>query len=207
MKKFSRVLAVGAHPDDIDVGAGGFVARCIEEGKSVHYLILSKCLTNAGIKQDSILKEMEEAASTLGVKEVEVLDFENTMLSKEGSGIRKALENIRDSFKPEVIICPNIHDSHQDHVAAGIECTRVFRVDETILCYEILRNGTPLIKANLFVDISSQIEKKVAALNAFTSQKSRPYFAKGSYRSLARIRGIQSHCKYAEAFLALRCFW
>ncbi len=202
----NTILAIGAHPDDIEVGAGGMIAKFRERGASVHYVIFSKCTKNTGIGKADLANEARNAANVLGVKDVRFFDFENTMLAKSSADIRKIMEELRDELKPDFVLCSNACDLHQDHATLGCEALRVFRGKETLLFYEIIRKGAPLIESVLFVDITDQIGKKVDAIKCFKSQYKRSYFSDETYRALALVRGAQTGCKYAEAFRVVRGF-
>jgi LmbE family N-acetylglucosaminyl deacetylase len=200
------ILAIGAHPDDIEIGAGGFIAKSLKEGADVHYIVLSKCETNTGLAKADLVSEARKAAAVLGVSDVMFCDFENTRLPESSREIRATLEKARDTLKPDVVICPSPKDPHQDHAAAGAEALRIFRGRETVLNFEIIRKGVPLAEPTAFVDITGFLEKKLDAIKCFKSQFQRSYFSDESYRALATVRGAQAGCKYAEAFKFVRGF-
>jgi len=201
-----KILAIGAHPDDIEIGAAGFIAKALAEGASVHYIILSKCETNTGLAKADLVSEAKAAASALGVRNIEFCNFENTKFPEYSREIRDALEKARDKLKPDIVLCPSPQDPHQDHATAGAEALRAFRGRETVLNFEIIRKGVPLAEPNAFVDITDFLGKKLDAIKCYKSQFQRSYFSDESYKALATVRGAQAGCKYAEAFRFVRGF-
>ena len=213
-----KILAVGAHPDDIELGCGGFIAKCIAHGHEVHYVALSPCKRNTGLDHapKTLVNEALQATSTLGIKEENVTfyDFENTMLPMHAHEVRNALEEKRARIKPTLILCPSTTDPHQDHATAGMETLRTFRSGEFVFAYELLRHGSYLFDPNLFVDISKYMETKIKALMCYKSQiGKRSYFSPETFKALASTRAAQAGYgydpatySYAEAFTIMKMY-
>lgn len=218
MNVHSKILAVGAHTDDVELGAGGFLAKCIDEGHDVYYVALSPCQKNTGLDHapETLVNEAMNATATLGIKEenVTICDFENTMFPLHAHEIRVALEKIRTRVKPALVLCPSTTDPHQDHATAGMETLRTFRSGEFIFAYELLRHGSYLFDPNLFVDISEYMEIKTKALMCYKSQLGkRSYYAPETFKALARTRAAQAgygyhpeRYTYAEAFTIMKMY-
>ena len=213
-----KILAVGSHPDDIELGCGGFIAKCIAHGHEVHYVALSPCRKNTGLDHasDTLVNEAMKATVTLGIKEenITIFDFENTMFPLHAHEIRGTLEGVRKRVKPALVLCPSTTDPHQDHATAGMETLRTFRSGEFIFAYELLRHGSYLFDPNLFVDISDHIETKIKALLCYKSQAGkRSYFTPKAFRALASTRAAQAGhgydpktYSYAEAFIIIKMY-
>jgi len=215
-RKF-KILAIGAHPDDCELGCGGFLAKCIDQGHEVHYAVLSPCRKNKVTDHppETRVNEAKEATLVLGIKKENVtfLDFEDTMLPIHAHEIRVALDKIRAETLPELILCPSLKDTHQDHATVGIETLRTFRSGEFIFAYEVLRHGSYLFDPNLFVDITEYMDTKLRALMCYKTQLGRSYFTPKSFRALAATRGAQAGYgykpetyQYAEAFEIVKMY-
>jgi len=218
LDKSLKILAVGAHTDDVELGCGGFLAKCIDQGHEVHYVALSPCRKNTGLDHapDTLVHEAMKATATLGIKEenIRIFDFENTMFPMHAHEIRAALEDVRSHVKPALVLCPSTTDPHQDHATAGMETLRTFRSGEFIFAYELLRHGSYLFDPNLFVDISEYMDKKITALLCYKSQVGkRSYFTPKAFRALASTRAAQAGYGYnpetyvyAEAFTIIKIY-
>ncbi len=196
MKKV--VLAVGAHPDDIDIGYSGSIAKWAEQGAEVYYLVLtdgSKGSEDPHISNKELTQirqaEQQAAADILGVKKVFFLDFIDGELENTPA-LRKQIIKIIRQIKPNTVICSDptfYYDTqrhfinHPDHRIAGeaiVDCVYPFARNARTFP-ELLAEGlqshvveelllTNFTKANYFIDISKTIEKKVAAISAHKSQ-------------------------------------
>lgn len=212
-----KILAVGAHPDDCELGCGGFLAKCIAYGHEVHYITLSPCEKHRMTDHPTIrrIDEARKATLALGIKKENVtfFNFENTMFPTHAHQIRDALEQMRARILPELILCPSPTDPHQDHATTGIESLRTFRSGEFIFAYEILRHGSYLFDPNLFVDITEYMDIKLKALTCYETQLGRSYFSPETFKALAATRGAQAGYgykpgtyRYAEAFEILKMY-
>jgi len=204
-----RILAVGAHPDDVEVGCGGTLALYKQKGHEVYILIL----THGEASGDPQIreKECELAAKIIGA-EVFFGDLEDTKIT-DGIETIMAIENAINQLKPDIIFSHSPKDGHQDHRNVGLATLSAARRSKKVLLYEspaALREFCPQV----FVDISAIFDSKMKALKAFDSQASKPYFQgvnmsdeshKFSYilnavEGLAVYRGFQAGVPLAEAF-------
>ena len=214
----SPIVAIGAHTDDVELGCGGFLAKCIDAGYDIHYVVLSPCRKNTGLDHapETLVNEAMKATATLGIKEenITIFDFENTMLPIHAHEIRATLESVRRRVKPAIVLCPSTTDPHQDHATVGMEALRTFRSGEFVFAYELLRHGSYLFDPNLFVDISDYMDKKIEALLCYKSQLGkRSYFTSKAFKALASTRAAQAGYGYdpetyvyAEAFTILKMY-
>ncbi len=193
-----RVLAFGAHPDDIEVGMGGTIARY---SKNKHDVIM--VIATIPNKRKIRRKEAENAAQILGA-ELLILDIDPNRMIFSRELVRR-LDEVIQEYSPDIVYTHWNHDSHQDHVAianAVIAATR--KNNCSLYMYEQTIPGGIVpygFRAQSFVDISEVIDTKIGAIMAHESQVGTNgewwlYGVKGR----AMYRGYQINVKYAEAF-------
>lgn len=199
---FKKLLFIGPHPDDVELGCGGIISRYSKSTKMT-YLILSPCLEDP--KNKYILDEAREAINLLGLP-MESLIIENLprrTFHDQRRNIREILISVREKFNPDIVFCPSIKDVHQDHSVTAEETLRLFR-DIGVISYEAPRSSL-LFEPNLYMGLSDKnLKTKIDALLRYKSQYDKYYFEPSVIRSFARMRGSQCRVKYAEAFEVLR---
>jgi LmbE family N-acetylglucosaminyl deacetylase len=204
MKKIN-ILAIGAHPDDIEFGCGGSLIKYTRKGHRLFLMII----TGGGLGGSAETRKVEQKASQaiLGAEDIFWGGREDTHITVEVELIRK-IETVIATVKPEFIFCNFPDDTHQDHrhlAQAIMSATRYIR---NVLFYEgpTTQNFNPQV----YVDIADTLEDKLDALRAHRSQVMKTNIEDLSIievaRSCANFRGIQGRVKYAEAFHALRLF-
>jgi len=209
LPKVERILFVGAHSDDIEIGCSGTILKNYTRNPKCQQAmaVFSLCETDSGLDftADEILEDMRNAARVLGVrwKDVYTFNFPNTRLPERSYEIRNVLECIRDRYQPDVVYCNTVHDRHQDHVAIAKACIRAFRGGEELRCYEGYAN-LPEFKPNLYVDIDAQMQDKIEVLKCYKTQEKRRYWNEALWTAKAMVRGNQVGLNYAEAFELLR---
>ncbi len=201
LDRVKRVLCLGAHSDDIEIGCGGTVLRMIEQSKSIefHWLVLSSNPTRA--------KEAERSAITFlgGARHrtVVVKSFRDGFLPYIGAPVKEVFEEIKTTFEPDVIFTHFRHDLHQDHRMVCELTWNTFR-NHFILEYEVPKYDADLRSPNFFVPLSdSQARKKVTALmRCFGTQRNKHWFSEDLFYGLMRLRSIEgaSPTRHAEAF-------
>lgn len=200
-----NILAIGAHPDDIEFGCGGTLIKYADKNHRVFLLVM----TGGGLGASTATRAEEQLHSNtiMGVKNIFWGGYEDTHLMVEKDVISK-IEEIISEVKPELIFCHFLDDTHQDHrhlAQTAISATRYIR---NVLFYE--GPTTQNFKPNVFVDISDTLDRKINALRAHRSQVDKTNIEDLSIvevaRSSANFRGIQGRVKYAEAFHSLRLF-
>lgn len=204
MKKIN-ILAIGAHPDDIEFGCGGTLIKYRDKGHRIYLLVM----TEGGMGAQTSVRAGEQLSSQaiMGAEEVFWGGYEDTHLMADKEMINK-IEKVISTVKPAFIFCNFIDDTHQDHrhlAQATISATRYIR---NVLFYEgpTTQNFSP----HVFVDIFDTFDRKIKALEAHRSQFTKTNIEDMTIAELARssanFRGIQSRVKYAEAFHSLRLF-
>ena len=194
--KSSLILAVGAHPDDIELGCGGTLRAAGESGKKVVAVFLTKGEQSGDAEVR--VKESRDALHVLGASDVFFGDFPDT----EVPSCRKAidfLEQFYTKYKPDIILTHTVNDTHQDHRQVGWLSISAFRNVQRMLAYETPR-VTSAFSPNYFVDISDFVDSKWEALKRHSSQKTKRYLGYESMVNLASFRGSQVGLRAAEAF-------
>ncbi len=200
-----NILAIGAHPDDIEFGCGGTLSKYSEKGHIVYMLVLSK--GDRGGDSDVRQKEQENSAQILRAKTLYFGDYKDTEIVQSQKLITE-IEDFLKVIKPGFIFVHYHDDTHQDHRNLSNSTISATRYIQNVLFYEgpTTQNFTP----NVYVDITSALDKKFECLEAHVSQVSKTNIEGLSIieaaKSTAHFRGIQGRVEYAEAFNSLRLF-
>jgi LmbE family N-acetylglucosaminyl deacetylase len=192
-----RILAIGAHPDDFEIAAGGTLARLRDEGHSVRGLVLTH--GEQGGNAERRVQEVQKGAAFLGMEKVTLLDFPDTRLREMDDAVRNAIENEIRSFQPDIVLTHSIHDQHQDHLIVHAATMRAGRRVKTILCYES-PSVTPDFKPGLYVEIGNYVDVKIESIREHCDQQAKAYVDAEHVRAQARFRGGQAKTNYAEGF-------
>jgi len=189
------ILAVGAHPDDIELGCGGTLYKSVNLGSRVIALYMSK----GGKTSDTNvrMKESTEALKILGVKEVYFENFPDTEIPHSFEAIN-CLEQYASKFKPDMVLTHSVNDMHQDHRTVGWLAMAAFRNVPKILAFEAPRVRPAAFLPTYFVNITGCVNKKAQALHCHVSQKGKRYLAYDSTVNLASFRGSQVGVVTAE---------
>ncbi len=208
-----KILAVGAHLDDIEIACGGTLAKAVEYGHDVKVLIMSRSgYTNKeGMVQRSdevAVREGTAALYTLGISDVEILDFETKDIPFR-SDVVNAIDVCMSAYDPDIIFTHHPFDTHQAHEGVSKASIAAARRKNTVFFYEpITPSGRSYVafKPTLYVDIESTLEKKIASLKCHTTEYNK--FGAEDWiegvRCRCGFRGYEIGKKYAEAFEILR---
>lgn len=193
-----RVLAIGCHADDIEIGCGGTMLQLTRSisGLDVTWVILAASGVRAEEARSSARAFLRKAANA----DVRVHGFRESFLPSEATEVKALFETLKD-VSPDVVFTHARDDLHQDHRLACQLTWNTFR-DHLILEYEIPKYDGDLGAPNLFVPHdSSLVEEKIRLiLEHFPSQASKHWFDAELFRSIMRLRGVESATRYAEAF-------
>ncbi len=199
-----RVLAFGAHCDDIEIGAGATILGLIACGTPVEFdwVVLTSDKQRAAEAHASAAAFLEGAAGARVVVE----GFRTSFLPYEGAAVKEAFERVKRTIAPpDLILTHHERDRHQDHRLVSELTWNTFR-DHLILEYEIPKYDGDLGQPNSFVPVSDEhVRRKVALLEQhFPSQSDKRWFTAETFRGLMRLRGIEAAAAsgYAEAFHA-----
>lgn len=196
------LLAVGAHPDDIEIGAGGTLLSLAEShpGLQARYVLL----TGTEHRQ----REARAAAQAFLPKAdltVELNDLPEGRLPAAWHEVKEVLERVAQSCSPDVVIAPSRGDAHQDHRTIAEIVPTVFR-DQLCLAYEIPKWDGDIGRPSVYFPLSSETaERKVEMLHKhFPSQQARDWWDDQIFLGLARLRGMECRAPYAEAFFCTK---
>jgi LmbE family N-acetylglucosaminyl deacetylase len=200
-----NILAIGAHPDDIEIGCAGTVMKFKEKGCGLYQMVLT-----CGLGGDVEVRrqEQERAAKVMGTDDLFWGGFNDTML---GINIRRLIDSIEKVMKktePIFIFVNYPKDTHQDHRYLAEATISAARNARNILFYEVPTSID--FNPNVFVDISQFMDRKIEALVAHGSQIDKTNIEGLSILDIAKsaafFRGTQGRTKYAEGFYSLRLF-
>jgi len=197
------VLCLGAHSDDIEIGAGGTLLSWLDQGirLDVHWCVLSGVDERGSEARASAKDFLAEAAG----RTIEIETFRDGFFPQQGEQIKLWFEQLKNRVNPDVILAHRGDDAHQDHREVSRLVWNTFR-DHLVLEYEIPKWDGDLGRPNVFVPVSAAIMKrKVELLMAhFGSQRSKQWFDPETFLGLARLRGMECRAseRYAEAFVA-----
>jgi LmbE family N-acetylglucosaminyl deacetylase len=200
-----RILAIGAHPDDIEVGCGGTLIKYARQGHEVFLLVMTE---GGGSGEESIRRREQEGAT--GVLQVAKLfwgGFPDTAIPLDRESIQR-VESVLRETQPDFIFVHHQDDTHQDHRHLSTATITATRYTRNVLFYEgpTTQNFSP----SVFVNIDTVLERKIAALEAHASQVTKTNIEGLTIvdiaRSSAHFRGIQGRVRNAEGFVPLRLF-
>ncbi|MER5931796.1 PIG-L family deacetylase [Streptomyces sp. NPDC002054] len=197
--RLDRIAAVGAHCDDIAIGAGG--------------TLLTLCRARPGIRIDALVlsgggteREAEEQAALAAFcpgadLRLTVLKLPDGRMPAHWEEAKAAVEELRTQTDPDLLLAPRTDDAHQDHRGLAQLLPTAFR-DHLVLGYEIVKWDGDLGRPTAYQPLSPETaEQKVRLLQEhYPSQRHRPWYDREAFLGLARIRGIECQTRYAEAF-------
>ena len=198
-----RILALGAHPDDIEYGCGGTFIKFARRGEEIYFMVLTK--GEFGGDAEVRQKEQEEAMKFMGVKKIFWAGYKDTELPKERI-IISDIDSVISEINPNEVYVNYIDDIHQDHRTLA-ECTlAATRYVRRVFFYEDYTSVK--FEPDIFVDIGDVLEEKQKLIQIYSSQVVKTYPTKldmiESVRATANFRGFQGKVKYAEGFKAFR---
>ena len=200
-ERLERVLCLGAHCDDIEIGCGGTLLRLLDEQPhlEVWWVILASDQTRSHEAQQSAELFLRGART----RKVVCHEFRDGFFPYSGTQIKEVFLRLEQEFLPDLVLTHFRHDLHQDHRLVSELTWNSFR-NHLILEYEIPKYDGDLGTPNLFVPLDSDTcNRKIEyLLSSFPSQRSKYWFTDATFRALLRLRGleIRSGTDFAEAF-------
>lgn len=198
-----NILAIGAHPDDIELGCGGLLIKSARQGHNVYMYSLTRGGAGGDSKQRS--EELARSARFIKAKQLWIDNFEDSKLTVNNDLINH-IEFFIHKANPDLILTHSHGDVHHDHRAIALATLEAARFNSNVLSYEIplSRNFDPKV----FVDISEVVNEKVELIEIFWSQQSKLYLKANAIKGLAEYRALQSRLntsiKYVEAFEVMK---
>jgi len=196
-----RVLAIGCHADDIEIGCGGTLLGLTRSRPDVE--VTWVVLGAEGAREAEARASAEGFLGSASGSEVIVLGFKDAYMPYRGEAVKDAFEDLK-RFEPDLVLTHTRADLHQDHRLACELTWNTFR-DHLVLEYEIPKVDGDLATPNVFVPVAEEHarEKIDRLLEAFATQRDKHWFDAEVFRGLMRIRGMECRAAsgYAEAFL------
>jgi LmbE family N-acetylglucosaminyl deacetylase len=196
-----RLLCLGAHCDDIEIGCGGTILDLAAAARrlELYWLVFSS--------DEQRKLEAQRCAelflSNAKVREIKILSFRDGFLPYQGAAVKEVFEEMKSQFSPELILTHYRHDLHQDHRLISELTWNTFR-NHLILEYEIPKYDGDFGTPNLFVPLdSSTCQRKIDHIvEAFPSQARKQWFSRELFSSVLRLRGMEANAAsgYAEGF-------
>jgi LmbE family N-acetylglucosaminyl deacetylase len=197
-----RVLALGAHPDDIEIGCGGTMLDLVDHGR----VAAATWVVFSGSQERAAEAQASAAAFLDGVAErsINVHGFRDGFLPYEGAAVKDAFERLKREVDPDVVLTHRGDDAHQDHRTVSELTWNTFR-DHLILEYEIPKYDGDLGRPNLFVPLGEPTYRRKIELlqKGFPSQQGKAWFTEDTFLALMRLRGMECNApsRHAEGFV------
>src|SRR4029077_18516039 len=196
-----RVLCLGAHSDDIEIGIGGTLLKLAGQASDleVWWVVFSA----SGPRAEEASRSADEFLSGVARKQVKIGSFRESYFPSEWSTIKEWFEEIKAKFDPDVVFTHYRDDRHQDHRVLSDLSWNTFR-NHFILEYEVPKYDGDLGIPNLFIPLSEGLarEKVGNVCRHFQTQSNKHWFGRDTFLALLRLRGMECGAKYAEAFYA-----
>lgn len=196
-----RILCLGAHSDDIEIGCGGTLLTLLERHPQAEFrwIVFSADRQRACEARQSASSFLQQAQT----KHVVIQEFRESFFPYVGATIKEYFEQLKREYSPDLIFTHYRNDLHQDHQLISQLTWNTFR-DHLILEYEIPKYDGDLGTPNFFVPLAEEIcRKKIEHILAhFPSQTHRSWFDRETFSALLRLRGVECNApsKRAEAF-------
>jgi LmbE family N-acetylglucosaminyl deacetylase len=194
----TRVLAIGAHPDDIEFGAGATLLKHQASGHEIHVLVLTSGETGCGDYATNVREHEALAAAELLGAAITFGRLPDAHLP-DGKPTIDVIERVTAAFSPDIAYIHSIHDTHQDHRAAARASQASLRTVQKLYAYQA-PSATPEFTAQRYPDITDFLPGKMDLIKAHQSQfEMRRYMETEYVEATARYHGLRAGCRHAEA--------
>ena len=197
-----RVLFLGAHPDDIELGCGALLHHIVKQTDIL-------CVTLSDNQKNPDLQDVKaehfEAMAVLGVPKEKIIfgPFTTRVFPNSRQEILEYFLKLRKDFKPDLIFIHSKQDIHQDHNTMTDEALRAFR-GITVLGFDVVRSSHGFFPHFLVEVTEEDVNKKIEALSKYETYRDRYYFNSELTRSIMVRHGALAECPFAEGFDILR---
>jgi len=195
------ILAIGAHPDDIEIGCGGTIKKHVLKGDDVYYVIATN--GEKGGDGEERVSEAEKAAQLMGGKGIDFLNIKDTFVTHDGYVVH-LLDNIFKKLVPSIIYIHSFRDYHQDHMNIAKSSLSASRNMKNSIFYYEAPSTTLEFTPIAFSGITETFESKMECINQFVSQEKKDYVERQAIVDLSKFRGKMINVEYAEAFEVVR---
>ena len=194
-----RIVCVGAHPDDVEIGCGGTLLSLAESGRTLSATVV--VATGSGGRYDEAMKAAPRFLPGAEV-EVRVLELRDGFLPTAWREVKEGLEDLARSATPDIVFAPRLDDAHQDHRVVAEIVSTVWR-DCLVVRYEIPKWDGDLGRVTHYVPLDAEVaQRKLALLDeSFPSQVDRGWWDSDTFAGLMRLRGVECRSGYAEGFV------
>lgn len=196
-----KLLCLGAHADDIEIGSGGTILLLLDRYKDCH--VTWVVLSADGERENEALSSAKRFLNGAKGKTVIIKRFKESFFPYRGEDIKCLFEQLKKRVNPDLILTHYRHDLHQDHRFVCELTWNTFR-NHQILEYEIPKYDGDLGQPNVYVPLAQKwCERKVKHLmEEFVTQRNKQWFTEDTFYSILRLRGIEANAtqKFAEAF-------
>lgn len=196
-----KILCLGAHSDDIEIGCGGTILRLRQQYPDceVHWVVFSA----NGVRGEEARRGAESFVARHQLKALGLKTFPDSFMPFVGTEVKATFEEMKKAVNPDVVLTHHGNDAHQDHRLLAELTWNTFR-DNLILEYEIPKYDGDMGRPNVFVPLEADAaqQKVRIIMETFQSQRSKNWFEERTFLSLMRLRGMEcnSPSGYAEAF-------
>jgi LmbE family N-acetylglucosaminyl deacetylase len=197
-----RVLFLGAHPDDIELGCGALIAHIVGQ-VDLRCVTLSDNQKNPALT--NLVEEHYRSMDVLGVTKDQIIlkDFETRYFPRDRQAILEFLYELNREFRPDIVFTHTQSDIHQDHDVVRVETLRTFR-GVSVLGYDVLRSSYGFFPHFLIEVTEKDVQKKIDALAEYKTYGDKYYFDPEIIRSTSIRHGALAERPYAEGFDILR---
>ena len=196
-----RILCVGAHCDDIEIGAGATIMHLLatHPAADVCWVVCA----SSDIRRHEAESSAKAFCAEAGNLTTAIGDLPENVLPRHLIEVRDLLDRCARPFQPDVVFCPRRDDLHQDHRLLGEVALQLFR-DHPIFEYEIAKYDGDLRTPNVYAAVEDEMARRKVDLlfEQFPTQHSRTWFDREAFFGLMRLRGIECNARYAEGFHA-----
>jgi LmbE family N-acetylglucosaminyl deacetylase len=196
-----KILALGAHADDIEIGCGGTILRLLEENPATE--VCWVVLGASGQRRTEAVESANIFLANARPKEIVVKEFRDGYFPYVGTEIKDFFEELKRKYVPDLVLTHYRGDLHQDHRLVSELTWNTFR-NHLILEYEIIKYDGDLGVPNFFVHLAKPVARKKirTIIDCFKSQKDRSWFTEDTFSSILRLRGVECNAPegYAEAY-------
>lgn len=201
-----RLLCLGAHADDIEIGAGGTVLRLLRERPRTEVTLA--VVTGDAERQAEARASAEVLLAGAASRELHLPGFEDGYLPAQAHDLKRWAQTTLGGLQPDVVLTHRLDDAHQDHRALAALAWQTWR-GATIAHYEIPKWDGDLGRPNVYVTLDDELlQAKLDLLDTqFAGQRRKGWYDEETFRGLARVRGVEAGARYAEAFECTKMVW
>lgn len=200
-RPIGRVLCLGAHSDDIEIGCGGTILRLIAANPKL--VVRWQVFSASGPRRQEARSSAAAFLAGVPQRKIVISKFRESYFPQDWSRIKDEFEKVKSQFEPDLVLTHWRNDRHQDHRVVSDLTWNTFR-NHLVLEYEIPKYDGDLGQPNLYVAIDETLVRRKVELilRHFQSQGHRHWFTGDTFRSLMRLRGVECgpRTRYAEAF-------